>query len=239
MEAKSLPRLNALNAGSGQRKQGEAMPLPQSLSAAEHAIAQACRKAGRNPAEVSILVASKGRSIEQIREAASAGIKIFGENYLQEAEKKISELPGLEWHFIGHLQSNKAKKAVELFSCIQSLDSLKLAGKIDAASENPFPVFVEVNIASEQTKFGVSPAELPSFIISLKELPNIKVRGLMCMAPFQPAEQSRTCFQKMASITQQLSLKELSMGMSNDYPIAVEEGSTIVRLGTALFGELK
>tara|TARA_Y100000310_G_C20702171_1_gene830946 strand:+ start:10288 stop:10935 length:648 start_codon:yes stop_codon:yes gene_type:complete len=194
-----------------------------------------CSKVGRTP-NVSILAATKGRSIEQIKEAASLGITLFGENYLQEAEKKITAFPNMEWHFIGHLQSNKAKKAVELFNCIQSVDSAKLASKISDAAEKPFPIFLEVNIGSEESKFGVLPENIPSFYNEVKDLPNLAIRGLMCMAPFIDKEQTRSYFQNMKQLAQQLSLKELSMGMSNDYPIAIEEGATIVRLGTVLFG---
>lgn len=202
-------------------------------------IDEACSNSKRNPAEIKILAATKGRSVAQIREAISAGITLCGENYLQEAEKKIEEIGNaVEWHFIGHLQSNKAKKAVELFDCIQSVDSIKLAGKISNAVQKPFPIFIEVNIAEEKTKFGVLPEKLPSFYTEIKKLPNLDMQGLMCMAPLLPSEQTRPYFRKMKVLAEQLSLRELSMGMSNDYCIAIEEGSTMVRLGTVLFGEL-
>ena len=213
-----------------------AMQIEENLAKIKVNIANACSIAGRQADQVKILAATKGRSIGQIQAAMSAGITLFGENYLQEAEKKISTLPNAEWHFIGHLQSNKAKKAVELFSCIQSVDSLKLASRIDAETENPFPVFIEVNIAEEKSKFGVKPAELTSFHNSLTEFRNLELRGLMCMAPFVEAEQTRGFFQKMKQLAEQLSLSELSMGMSNDYQIAVEENATIIRLGNAIFG---
>ncbi len=200
-------------------------------------INSACSKAGRVSSEISILAATKGRSIEQIKEAVSAGVSICGENYLQEAEKKIAELPEAEWHFIGHLQSNKAKKAVELFDCIQSVDSVKLACKINDAAEKPFPIFIEVNIAKEKTKFGVLQENVAPLYQEISQLSNIKIRGLFCMAPFVEAEQARPYFQKMKQLAGQLSLKELSMGMSNDFAVAVEEGSTMIRLGTAVFGK--
>ncbi len=190
-----------------------------------------------HPQKAKILAASKSQPIEKIQEAAAAGVKLFGENYLQEAEKKISQEPNLEWHFIGHLQTNKAKKAVELFKCIQTVDSLKLAKKINDASPKPFPVFLELNIASEKNKFGIKPEKLEPFFANLKQFQNLEVKGLFCMAPFMPKEQTRPFFQKMRSLSQTLSLKELSMGMSNDYTIAIEEGATMVRIGTALFGE--
>jgi hypothetical protein len=206
--------------------------VKEKLNAVKSQLAQTKHSPG-----LKILAASKSQPIEKIREAKEAGIALFGENYLQEAGKKISEFPGLEWHFIGHLQSNKAKKAVSLFQCIQTLDSTKLAGKISDAAEKPFPVFIEVNIAKEKTKFGVTPEKLPEFHKQLNQFPNLDIRGLFCMAPFLPKEQTRPFFQKMPSLAQKLSLKELSMGMSNDYTVAAEEGATLLRLGTALFGK--
>ncbi|MDP6671297.1 MAG: YggS family pyridoxal phosphate-dependent enzyme [archaeon] len=198
----------------------------------------ACAKSGRKLEEVSILVATKGRTVDQVNEVIAAGISVCGENYLQEAEKKIAEIGSrVEWHFIGHLQSNKAKKAVELFDCIQSVDSAKLAGKISDVAEKPFPVFIEVNIGEEKTKFGVLPKNAASLFQEIKKLPNLKIRGLFCMAPFVEPENARPYFQKMKQLAESLSLKELSMGMSNDFAVAIEEGSTLIRLGTAIFGK--
>jgi pyridoxal phosphate enzyme (YggS family) len=212
----------------------------ENFAAIKKNVAEACARAGRSPADVQILAATKAQPVEKIRAAIDAGISACGENYLQEAERKINEIGrAVEWHFIGHLQGNKAKKAVQLFDCIQSLDSIKLAGKIDAAALSPLPVFVEVNIAKEESKFGVSPAGLPEFLASLEEFRNLQVRGLFCMAPFLPSGQTRPCFRKMRQLAARFSLGELSMGMSNDYAVAVQEGSTMVRIGTALFGERK
>ena len=214
------------------------MDLDKNFSSVKARTANACKRAGRNPSEVEILAATKGRNIEQIRQATSAGISICGENYLQEAEKKIAEIGNqVGWHFIGHLQNNKAKKAVALFDCIQSVDSVKLARKISAAAEKPFPIFIEVNIGEEKTKFGVLPENAAPLHREISRLPNLKIRGLFCMAPFVEPEQARPYFQKMAQLAQQLSLKELSMGMSNDFAVAIEEGATMVRLGTAIFGK--
>jgi len=206
------------------------------LSGIKADITKACAKANRKPASVKVLAATKSQPIEKIRAAAKAGIRLCGENYVQEAGEKISKFPGLEWHFIGHLQSNKARKAVALFDCIQTVDSLRLARKIDSFAEKPFPIFLAVNIASEKTKFGILPENVPAIFQEISELSNIKIQGLFCMAPFLPAEQTRPCFQKMNALARQLNLGETSMGMSNDYTVAVEEGSTIIRLGTALFG---
>lgn len=201
-------------------------------------INSACAKYGRDLESVSILAATKDQPVERIREAISLGVNFCGENYLQDAEKKISEIGSLvEWHFIGHMQSNKAKRAVELFDCIQSVDSAKLARKISDAAENPFPIFIEVNIGGEKSKFGVFPEKLAPLHQEISQLPNLKIRGLFCMAPFVAPEQTRPFFQKMAQLAKQLSLKELSMGTSNDFAVAVEEGSTMIRLGTAIFGE--
>lgn len=210
----------------------------KNLAAIKKNIADACARAGRNTAEVKLLAATKGRPAGQIRSAISAGIKIFGQNYLQEAEKTICEIgKSVEWHFIGHLQGNKAKKAVQLFDCIQTVDSLKLAKKINDAANAPFPVFLEINIAGEKNKFGIMPENIQSFYTEIKKLPNLDIRGLMCMAPFVLAEQTRQFFQKMSFLAKQLGLKELSMGMSNDYIVAVEAGSTMVRICAALFGK--
>lgn len=204
----------------------------------EKAIAESCARAGRNANEVKILAATKSQPIEKIQVAIEAGIKICGENYVAEAEKKINEIGNaVEWHFIGHLQSNKVKKAVELFDCIHSVDSLKLAQKINNSVTVPFPVFIEVNIGREESKFGILPEDVPSFYREIAKLHNLEVKGLFCMAPFLSAEQIRPHFQKMRQLAEQLSLKELSMGMSNDYLAAVEEGSTMIRIGTALFGK--
>lgn len=208
-------------------------------------IAAACAKSSRQPADVSVLAAAKDQSPEKIRAAIAAGIAIFGENYLQEAESKISEIGrGVQWHLIGHLQSNKAKKAAQLFDMVQTVDSAKLAGKLNDAAEKKLLVLVEVNIGEEPQKFGVLPANLLPFVSSLSGFQNIEIQGLMCMPPLLPPEQTRPYFKKEFSLFQQLkSIKQqnlnpttLSMGMSSDFAVAVEEGSTMVRIGTALFG---
>jgi hypothetical protein len=213
--------------------------IEKNFAAVKETIAAACARAGRE-GKVEILAATKAQPVEKIEAAIKTGVAVCGENYLQEAEKKISEIGSkVQWHFIGHLQSNKAKKAVELFDCIQSVDSIKLARKISNAAAGPFPILIEVNIGREKSKFGVLPEALPELLESIKGLPNLSVIGLMCMAPRLPAEQTRPFFQRMRLLSQQLFLAELSMGMSSDYAVAVEEGSTMVRIGTALFGERK
>ncbi len=215
-----------------------AAEIEENLVGIEKDIAESCARVGRNANKVKVLAATKSQSVEKIQAAIDAGIKICGENYLQEAEKKINEIgPAAKWHFIGHLQTNKAKKAVELFDCIQSVDTAKLARKIDNACRKPFSVFIEVNIGREENKFGLLPENLQSFYSEISELPNLDVKGLFCMAPFLFPEQTRPYFKEMQRLAENLSLKELSMGTSNDYFTAVEEGSTMIRIGTALFGE--
>ena len=208
-------------------------------------IRQACLRSGRNAGGVKVLAAVKGRSTEEIRAAVKAGVKLFGENYVQEAAKKIEFFPGLEWHFIGGLQSNKVKKAVELFSVIESVDREKIARKVNAAAGElgeKQDCFIEVNIGGEEQKHGVRVKGLREFAESCAELEHLNVKGLMCSAPFVEAEQTRPYFRKMRELLQELTplfgdgFKELSMGMSNDFEVAVEEGSTEVRLGSALFG---
>jgi len=217
-----------------------AKKVKEDFSKIEKVVAESCTKARRNPGEVRILAATKSQPIEKIQAAIEAGIKICGENYVAEAEEKINKIgKAVEWHFIGHLQSNKTKKAVGLFDCIQSVDSLKLAKKIDNTASKPFPIFIAVNIGKEKSKFGVLPENLCSLYSEITKFPNLDVRGLFCIAPFLPSEQTRIYFQKMKQLAEQLSLKELSMGMSRDYTVAIEGGSTMIRLGTTLFGKRK
>lgn len=214
--------------------------LINNLAEIKKNIELSCVKAGRNSNSVKIVAATKGQSVEKINSVIANGIKFCGENYVKEAEKKINEIGNrAEWHFIGHLQSNKVKKAVEIFDCIQTLDSVKLAKKIDGIAEKPFPVLIEVNIGKEKSKFGISPENVFSFYNSLNDFHNLNIKGLFCLAPFVSAEQAREHFQLMKQLNSKLCLSELSMGMSNDYFVAIEEGSTMIRIGTALFGERK
>jgi len=212
-------------------------------------IQKACEKADKKPEEIEILGASKKQNPEKIRIAFDLGIKIFGENYVQEAEKKISELKDLpiEWHFIGRLQTNKVKKALDLFFLIQTLDRIKLAQEIQKQAEKKnliVPVLVEVNIGRELTKGGVDPDKIEEFIEEVKKFDRIKIAGLMCLPPYEEdPERVRPYFVKMRRLFEKIKpymdseFKELSMGTSNDYCIAIEEGATIVRIGEALFGK--
>jgi hypothetical protein len=194
-----------------------------------------------------LVAVTKTRTIEEIREAINSGIKIIAENRIKEAEDKYNLLKDFlkkhntEFHFIGHLQTNKAKKAVNMFNLIQSLDSLRLAEEIDkrAKSINKIQnVLVQVNIGKEEQKYGVMPEKTADFVNRVKQMKNIMVKGLMCMPPLlKDAENTRPYFRKMKAIFQKQNLEILSMGMSNDYRIAVEEGSNMIRIGRAIFGK--
>jgi hypothetical protein len=217
-------------------------------------VASACLRAGRAPAEVTLVAVSKTVSPIRIRAAMEAGIRVFGENRVQEAETKIAELREVankyqvEWHLIGHLQSNKARRAVELFDAVHSVDSLKLAERLDRLAEEiskRLPVFIEVNLGGESSKAGVEPKAVLSLIEQMSALPALEIKGLMAVPPYlEDAEGVRPFFRRLRELrdeAQRLELAgeqfcELSMGMSHDFEIAIEEGATFVRLGTAIFG---
>lgn len=213
-------------------------------------IAQAARRAGRDPERVRLVAVSKKVPVEMLREARACGQRLFGENYLQEAEAKIVELgPGYEWHFIGHLQSNKAGQAADLFDLVETVDRLKVATALDrglSGGGRVLPVLLQVNIGREPQKSGVLPEEAEGLLRQLRELPNLLVRGLMVMPPFlEDAEAVRPFFRSTRELAAELADLgllppagdvELSMGMSGDFEVAVEEGATLVRVGTALFG---
>ncbi len=211
----------------------------------------ACR-AGRDPDEVRLVAVSKKKSAEQINEAFSYGQSIFGENYLQEASAKIEQLdPLINWHFIGHLQSNKAAMAANMFDVVETVDRLKVARALDRSlvelAKDVLPVLIQVNIGCEPQKSGVMPQDTAGLLRDMQALQNIKVQGFMVMPPFSPdPEMVRPYFKQTRELA--LSLRdqgllategkiELSMGMSGDYEVAIEEGATLVRVGTALFGK--
>jgi len=205
--------------------------------------AAACLRAGRDPKEVRLVAVSKTVPTDIIRAGIEAGLTILGENYIQEAQGKIEALGRtVQWHFIGRLQTNKAKYAVRLFDLIHSVDSLKLAEELDkrAAKEGRRQaVLVQVNLSGEETKGGVSPEEAVDLVYQIMALPHLEVRGLMTMPPFfdQP-EKARPYFTALRKLKEKIGppLTELSMGMSGDFETAVEEGATLVRVGTAIFG---
>jgi len=203
-------------------------------------IQQAAAQSGRDPASVKLIAVTKTVPPENICEAVDCGIRDIGENRLQEAIPKmeaLSELP-LTWHFIGHLQTNKAKKVVEHFQWVQSVDRPELAEKLNQAASKPLPVLIEVKLHEEANKSGIDEVGLPSFVEQFKEHKQLLLRGLMAIPPFfDNAEQVRPYFRKLRELAKRFSLPELSMGMSHDFEVAIEEGATMVRIGSALFGE--
>jgi len=221
--------------------------FPSRLAKIHDAIASAARRAGRDPAEIELLAVSKTQPVETIQEAMRAGITHFGENKVQEARGKIEALGRGIWHLIGHLQSNKAKDAVRLFDSIDSVDRTDLAGEINQRADalgKIQNVLLQVNIAGESTKFGCAPDAARALAEAINALPRLCLRGLMTIAPYSPEpEKSRPCFAGLRRLRDKieadtgLRLPVLSMGMSGDFTVAIEEGSTCVRIGTALFGE--
>ena len=214
---------------------------------------RAAARANRNPDQIALMAVCKTFPPEAIVEAYAAGQRLFGENKVQEfAEKagQLSRLQDAEFHMIGHLQSNKAAKAVELFHSVDSLDSAKLAARLNAAAEalgKTLPVLIEINIGGEQAKTGVAPdsPELEEILLKAPEWPHLRIRGLMTVPPYtENSEGARPYFRKLRELRDKLaarnlpgvSLDELSMGMSHDFQVAIEEGSTCVRIGTAIFG---
>ncbi len=202
------------------------------------------------PEGVSLVGAAKTRTPQEILEAVEAGLEIIGENYVQEAERAFQVVGGkVKWHMIGHLQSNKAKKAVRVFDLIETVDSIKLARAIDRACgkiDKVMPILMEINSGEESQKAGVMPEDAISLARDMSELNNIKLMGLMTMGPFAgDPEDSRPYFQKTKKLFEEIKamglpgveMKYLSMGMSNSYKVALEEGANVVRIGTKLFGE--
>jgi hypothetical protein len=223
------------------------MDLAANLETIRQRIRAACGRAGRAPDSVSLLAVTKTQPPEVVQTAAKLGLILFGENKVQEAKAKIPLCPGnLRWHMIGHLQSNKCRDAVELFKMIQSVDSLSLAQEINKRAEQAartMVVLLEVNVAGEASKFGYRPEQLLAELKELNALPRIEIHGLMTVPPWSAeAEKTRPHFRRLREIKAQCEqilgapLSDLSMGMSGDFEIAIEEGATMVRIGTALFG---
>ena len=206
-------------------------------------------RAGRPRQQVLLVAVTKNQPPEHIREAYEAGQRHFGENRVQEFGQKrpLLELPGAEWHLIGHLQSNKVRRAVQLFDVIETVDSVRLACRLNeaVASSRPepneevrLPVFLEVKLSPEHAKAGCPEAELPELAREVAALPHLELRGLMAMPPFtEDPEAARSYFRRLREWAERLGLEQLSMGMSHDLEVAVEEGATVVRVGTAIFGE--
>jgi pyridoxal phosphate enzyme (YggS family) len=223
------------------------MDLAANLDQIRQRINAACDRAGRAPESVTLLAVGKGRPPEVIRAAAGLGLTLFGENRVQEAAIKIGQCPGdLRWQMIGHLQSNKCREAVRLFEMIQSVDSLPLAREIDkwaGQSAKTVPLLLEVNIAGEASKFGYPPVRLAAELSQINALKRIEIHGLMTVAPWAAdPEKVRPVFRALRELKAQCEnllgapLPHLSMGMSGDFEVAIEEGATLVRVGTALFG---
>jgi hypothetical protein len=202
-----------------------------------HAAAARC---GRDPASIRLIAVTKTVLAERIRQAAECGIRDIGENRLQEALPKMEALSGLglTWHFIGHLQTNKARKVVEHFDWVQSIDRPELAQKVNQAALQPMPVLIEVKLHDEPNKSGVDELGLAALVEACRAQERLQLRGLMAIPPFcEHPEDVRPYFGKLHALARRYNLPELSMGMSQDFEVAIEEGATMVRIGTALFGE--
>ena len=211
------------------------------LERVQASIAAACRRAGRSPDDVLLVAVSKTMPVERVAAAIEAGVAALGENRVQEAKEKIESLGHpVPWHLIGHLQKNKARDAVRLFDWIQSVDGLDLAVEIDRrarAEGRTVEALVEVNLAEEPQKDGVRPDDLKALLDAMGQLGHVRVRGLMAIPPaVEDPEATRLHFRRLRELRDRAGLEHLSMGMSADYAVAIEEGATIVRVGTAIFG---
>jgi PLP dependent protein len=228
--------------------------LAASLAGVRKRIEDACQRSDRDPATVRLVAVTKAMAASVVRDAIAAGMRCFGENRVQEASDKIREVSvdsenlGVEWHMIGHLQSNKARRAVELFDTIHSVDGLKLAERLNQAAADldvEPAVLIQVNLGNEETKSGVQPQETLALARQIAGLPNLNLCGLMAVPPYKDSqEEIRPYFRTLRLLRDEVlqsgaadsSFKELSMGMSHDFEVAIEEGATMVRVGTALFG---
>lgn len=230
------------------------MSITDNLSEVRRRVAAAARRAGREPAEISLMAVSKTFPAASIREAYEAGIRVFGENRVQEFSGKHAQLADLrdaEWHMIGHLQSNKAAAAAAVFTAVDSVDSLKLAEKLDASAQKlgkKVGVLIEINLGGEAAKSGLAPDsdQLEELLVAAQRLERLEFHGLMTIPPFtEDARQARPYFRKLRELHDHIAARRLpavqidtlSMGMSHDFEIAIEEGSTCVRVGTAIFGQ--
>ena len=229
------------------------MSIPENIASIRDRIAAAACRAGRQPEDIALMAVSKTFPAERIRDAYDSGLRLFGENRVQEFAGKTDSLRDLhtaEWHLIGHLQTNKAAKAVELFAAVDSVDSLRLAQKLNASAQQlgkKLKVLIEINVGGEAAKSGVAPEsrELEELLSAAPELEHLEFRGLMTIPPFNDdPQEARPYFRKLRDLRDQIArrltgfnMRELSMGMSHDFEVAIEEGSTCVRVGTAIFGE--
>ncbi len=223
--------------------------LKENLEYVESQIREACERSGRPREEVTLIAVSKTKPVSVLKEAYDLGVRVFGENKVQELADKYEALPkDIRWHMIGHLQRNKVKYIIDKVELIHSVDSLRLAETIEkeAARHNiTANILIEVNVAKEESKFGLMPEELDEFVFEVAKFPHIQVQGLMTIAPFvDDPEENRGIFQRLRKLSVDIAAKNvdnitmriLSMGMTNDYTVAVEEGAAMVRVGTGIFG---
>lgn len=224
--------------------------ISENLNTVRQRIAQACERTGRDPSEVTLIAVSKTKPVQALREAYDAGARDFGENKVQELTDKLPQMPGdILWHMIGHLQRNKVKYIIGKTALIHSVDSVRLAEQISRESVKSgvvTDILIEVNMAGEESKFGVPPAEALPLTEQIAAMPGIRIRGLMTIAPYtEDPEENRPYFRKLKQLSvdiegkniDNVSMKILSMGMTGDYTVAIEEGATCVRVGTGIFGE--
>ena len=223
--------------------------LKENLKEVQENILKACEKSGRNPEDVTLIAVSKTKPVEMLEEAYAYGCRYFGENKVQELDEKYDELPqDIKWHMIGHLQRNKVKYIVDKVCLIHSVDSYRLAEEINIQAKKKniiVPILVEVNIAHEESKFGISEEDAIQLVEEIAELENVRIKGLMTIAPYvENAEDNRLYFRKIKDLSVDIAAKNidnvsmeiLSMGMTGDYEVAIEEGATMVRVGTGIFG---
>ena len=217
-----------------------ATEIGQRVARVRERVAAAADRAGRPASDVALIAVSKTWPVEAVREARDAGVTDFGENRVQEGCAKAETLAdaGVRWHLIGHLQTNKVRAALSCFAILHSVDSERLLRAISAAADRLVPLMIEVNVAQEPSKFGIAPGELPALLGVARALPNVEVRGLMTVAPHtSDPEESRPVFRTLRELAMEHELRELSMGMTNDFEVAIEEGATYVRVGRAIFGD--
>ena len=218
------------------------MNIADSIASVRARIGAACGRAGRSPDEVTLIAVTKGFPPDAVRRAYDAGVRAFGENRAQEAAEKLPALADIRnhvtWHMIGHLQTNKIKTVLGLFDIIHSVDSFHLAEALSRRAPHTVPAFLEVNAGSEITKYGFTLEELPHEFDRVARLPNLEIRGLMTVAPIATGPETvRPVFRRLREAGRALGLQQLSMGMTDDFEVAIEEGATHVRVGRAIFGE--
>ena len=223
--------------------------VAENLAQVQKNIEESCRNVNRDPGEVTLIAVSKTKPVEMLREAYDAGARVFGENKVQEIVDKYDHMPSdVKWHMIGHLQRNKVKYIVDKVAMIHSVDSFRLAETIEkeAAKKNvTVPILIEVNVAQEESKYGLKPEEVLPFIVEIADFSHIQIKGLMTIAPYvENAEENREIFRELKKLSVDIAAKNinnvtmsvLSMGMTGDYLVAVQEGATMVRVGTGIFG---